>query len=309
MKLERLLAIITYLLNHQKVKAQELADKFEVSVRTIYRDVDTISRAGIPVTTFQGADGGIGIVEGYKLDKNLLTSEDVLSILAGLKGLNSINEDIKIKILIEKLSSIANKSDYITTGNEILIDLSSWNKNDKLATLIKDIKRAIHEKRFITFSYYGGTSETVSERKVEPYVIVFKDSHWYLYAFCLLRNDFRLFKIRRMNELAVSDSVFVSRQYSIESVEWDGDIPKGEDKTAVLLFDKCMKYAVSDVFDMDNRKILKNGKIKVSFNLTEESWVYGFILGFGDKVEVVEPPELRGKIRDIAKSIYDKYIK
>ncbi len=307
MKLERLLAIITYLLNHQKVKAQDLANKFEVSVRTIYRDIDTISRAGIPVTTFQGADGGIGIMEGYKLDKNLLTSEDVLSIVAGLKGLNSINEDIKIKILIEKLSSIANKSDYISPGNEILIDLSSWNKNDKLAGLIKDIKRAIHEKRLIRFSYYGGTSEAVSERKVEPYVIVFKDSHWYLYAYCLLRNDFRLFKLRRMNGLTVLESSFAGREYSIESVEWDGDVPKDQTKTTILLFDECMSYSVNDVFDTENCEVMKDGKIKVSFPITSEPWIYGFILGFGDKVEVVEPPELREKIRDMARSICDKY--
>ncbi|MGI6669688.1 MAG: helix-turn-helix transcriptional regulator [Acetivibrionales bacterium] len=132
MKLERMLSIITYLVNHQKVKAQELADKFEVSVRTIYRDIDAISQAGIPITTFQGANGGIGIVEGYKLDKNVLTSEEILNIVAGLKGLNSINEDIKIKLLIEKLTGLANKSDYIATGNEIMIDLSPWNKNDQL---------------------------------------------------------------------------------------------------------------------------------------------------------------------------------
>ncbi|HEX9060345.1 MAG TPA: HTH domain-containing protein, partial [Clostridia bacterium] len=101
MKLERMLSIITYLLNHDKVKSQELADKFEVSVRTIYRDIDAISQAGIPIIAYQGADGGIGIMEGYKLDKSILTGDEVLKIVAGLKGLQSINEDIKIKLLID----------------------------------------------------------------------------------------------------------------------------------------------------------------------------------------------------------------
>ena len=125
MKLERMLSIITYLLNRDRVKAQELADKFEVSVRTIYRDIDAISQAGIPIVAYQGANGGIGIIEGYKLDKNILTGNEVHNIVVGLKGLHSISEDVKIKLLIEKLSNIAVDYDYIPTGNEIMIDLSS----------------------------------------------------------------------------------------------------------------------------------------------------------------------------------------
>lgn len=118
MKLDRMLAIITYLLGHEKVKAQELADRFEVSVRTIYRDIDAISQAGIPIVAYQGAAGGIGIVEGYKLDKSVLTGDEVFKIVAGLKGLQSISEDVKIKLLIEKLTNLADKADYMPTGNE-----------------------------------------------------------------------------------------------------------------------------------------------------------------------------------------------
>jgi predicted DNA-binding transcriptional regulator YafY len=156
----------------------------------IYRDIDAISQAGIPITTFQGANGGIGIIEGYKLDKNVLTSEEILNIVAGLKGLNSINEDVKIKLLIEKITCLANKSDYIATGSEILIDLSPWNKNDQLVYRIQELRKAVRHRKIVEFTYYS--NEKLTKRKAEPYVIVFKDTNWYLYAYCLLRRDFRL---------------------------------------------------------------------------------------------------------------------
>lgn len=307
MKLDRMLSIVTHLLNHEKVKAQELAYKFEVSVRTIYRDIDAISQAGIPIVAYQGADGGIGIVEGYKLDKSVLTSDEVFNIVAGLKGLHSISEDVKIKLLIEKLSDIANKSDYMPTGNEIMIDLSSWNKNDRLALRIQEIKKAIRERRIIEFIYY--TNEKLTDRKVEPCVIVFKETNWYLYAYCLLRKDFRLFKLRRMSGLKITDASFEARKFSIDSVKWDGEFDSNRHSPIVVLFDKSMEYSVDDIFGVDNYEIVEDGRLKVTFHMGISGWLYGFLLGFGDKIEVLEPVELRDRIKSIAESVCKVYEK
>jgi len=307
MKLERMLSIIIYLLNHEKVKAQELADKFEVSVRTIYRDIEAISQAGIPISTFQGADGGIGIMEGYKLDKNVLTSDEVLKIVTGLKGLYSISEDAKIKLLIEKLAGIANKSDYVPTGNEIMIDLSSWNKNDQLSLRIKEIRKAIRERRIIEFMYYS--NEKLTERRVEPYVIIFKEANWYLYAYCLLRKDFRLFKLRRMSGLKITDIYFETRGFSFDSLNWSGEFDSGVRLPIVVLFDKSMVNVVNDIFGMDNYEIAPDDRLKVTFYMGISGWLYGFLLGFGDKIEVLEPVELREKIKDMAESICKVYQK
>jgi len=306
-KLERMLSIIIYLLNHEKVKAQELADKFEVSVRTIYRDIEAISQAGIPISTFQGADGGIGIVEGYKLDKNILTSDEVFKIVTGLRGLYSISEDVKIKLLIDKLTNIANKSDYVPTGNEIMIDLSSWNKNDQLSLRIQEIKKAIQEQKIIEFIYYS--NEKLTERKVEPCVIVFKETNWYLYAYCLLRKDFRLFKLRRMSGLKITDIGFEGREFSLDSVNWDGEFDSDRHLPIVVMFDKSMVYAVNDIFGMDNYEIAPDGRLKVTFHMGISGWLYGFLLGFGDKIEVLKPAELRDKIKSIAKNICKVYEK
>lgn len=307
MKLERMLSIVIYLLNHEKVKAQELADKFEVSVRTIYRDIEAISQTGIPISTFQGADGGIGIMEGYKLDKNILTSDEVLKIVTGLRGLYSISEDIKIKLLIEKLNNVAYKSDYVPTGNEIMIDLSSWNKNDRLGSRIQDIKNAIRERKIIEFMYYS--NERLTERRVEPCVIIFKEANWYLYAYCLLRKDFRLFKLRRMSGLKITDIDFEARGFSIDSASWDGEFDSDGHSPIVVMFDKSMVYAVNDIFGMDNYEIAQDGRLKVTFHMGINGWLYGFLLGFGDKLEVLEPVELRDKIKSMADSICKVYEK
>jgi predicted DNA-binding transcriptional regulator YafY len=305
MKLERMLSIITYLLIHEKVKAQELADKFEVSVRTIYRDVDAISQAGIPVTAYPGADGGIGIIDGFKIDKSVLTGDEILNIITGLKGLHSINEDNKIKLLIEKLSHVANQSEYMSTGREIMIDLSPWNHHDHLALRIQELKQAIRERRIIRFTYYDYKKHT--ERRVEPYVIVFKEANWYLYAYCLLRHDFRIFKLRRMGELEVTDTIFPGREFSVKDMKWDDEFDGDRHSSVVVVFDPSMKYAVNDIFGVGNYEVLADGGLKVSFHMANFGWLSGFILGFGDKVEVLEPVELREKIRIIAEGVCKIY--
>lgn len=294
-KLERMLSIIIYLLNHEKVKAQELADKFEVSVRTIYRDIEAISQAWIPVSTLQGADGGIEIVEWYKLDRSVLTKDEVYKIVAGLKGLYSASkEDIKIKLLIDKLTGMVNKSGYVPAGNEIIIDLSSWNKNDQLGYRIQEIKKAIREHKIIEFMYYS--DEKLTKRKAEPCVIVFKEANCYLYAYCLKRKDFRLFKLRRMSDLKITDTSFEAREFSFDNINWEQEFENKKNLTIVALFDKSMVHAVNDIFGFNNYEIAPDGRLKVTFNMAMNGWLYGFILGFGDKIEVLEPIELRDRI-------------
>jgi len=305
MKLDRMLYIITYLLNHKKVKAQELAEKFEVSVRTIYRDVDAIAQAGIPIVTFQGMDGGIGIVEGFKLDKNLLTGEEISKIVNALKGIQSISEDTKVKLLIEKLSGITANTDMIPKGNEIMIDLSSWSKYDQLGKEIQLIKDAIRLHRMIRFLYY--TNEKLTERRVEPYQIIFKESNWYLYAFCHLRNDFRLFKLRRMNNLDLMGDSFVPRPYSVTDMQWDEAYDRDAHLEIIVLFDPVMKYTIDDIFGVENYEYEEDGRLRASFSMPPGAWLYGFILGFGDKAEILEPIELREKIINMADSISRVY--
>lgn len=305
MKLDRMLYIITYLLNHRKVRAQELADQFEVSVRTIYRDIDAISQAGIPIVTYQGMDGGIGLVEGFKLDRNLLTTDEIAKIVNALKGVQSISEDTKIKLLIEKFTGITSEKVMIPTGSEIMIDLSSWNKYDQLSQSIRMIRDAIRGHNLIRFTYY--TNEALTERQAEPYQIIFKEANWYLYAFCRLRNDFRLFKLRRMSGLDILEKCFEPRPYSIEDLQWDESFDKSGMIQVIMLFDPVMRYSVEDIFGAGNYEYADDGRLRVAALLPNGAWLNGFLLGFGDKAEIIEPPELREKISRMAESIAEVY--
>lgn len=307
MKLDRMLYIVTYLLNHRKVRAQELADQFEVSVRTIYRDIDAISQAGIPIVTYQGMDGGIGLVEGFKLDRNLLTGEEVSKIVNALKGVQSISEDTKIKLLIEKLTGITADKALMPTGDEIMIDLSSWSRYDQLSKSIRRIKDAIRDRRLIRFLYY--TNKTLTERQAEPYQIIYKESNWYLYAFCRLRNDFRLFKLRRMSGLDILDERFEPKPCSVEDLHWDEAFDRSSQMEIVVLFDPIMKYSVDDIFGVENYEYTDDGRLRVTFLMPEAVWLYGFLLGFGDKAEIIEPPGLREEIGRMAESIARIYSK
>lgn len=305
MKLDRMLYIITYLLNHKKVKAQELAEQFEVSVRTIYRDIDAIAQAGIPIITYQGMDGGIGIVDGFKLDKNLLTGEEISKIVNALKGIQSINEDMKVKLLIEKLSGLTANAELIPSVNEIMIDLSSWSRFDQLGKSIRKIKEAIRDRRLIRFLYY--TNEKLTDRTVEPCQIIFKESNWYLYAYCRLRGDFRLFKLRRMSDLHVLDDRFESRPFTLEEMQWYDSFDEESYQEVTVIFDPSMKYSIDDIFGVENYEYLEDGRLRVNFNMPSGAWLYGFLMSFGDKAEIVEPISLREKIRRMAESIIRVY--
>ena len=188
MKIDRLIGILSVLLQEETVTAPELAERFEVSRRTINRDIDDLLYAGIPIRTTQGVGGGISIADGYKVDRTILTSKDMQMILAGLRSLDSISGSGYYGQLMEKLQ--VGSSDFVSGRDSILIDLSSWYK-ESLAPKIETIQDAIANRHLITFTYYGPKGE--SKRKIEPYYVVFKWSSWYVWGRCLARKDFRLF--------------------------------------------------------------------------------------------------------------------
>jgi predicted DNA-binding transcriptional regulator YafY len=193
MKLDRLLGILTILLQKDRVTAPYLAERFEVNRRTIGRDVDTLCQAGIPIVTYQGAGGGISIAEGFKLDKSVLTTDELSGIIAALKGIGSVAEQSYIERTLTKLG--ANSDAVISMNEPIVIDLASYYKSD-LTTKIEAIKRAILGRRLIEFDYYYEKGE--SHRRIEPYIVIFQWTSWYVFGFCLDQQDWRLFKLLRL---------------------------------------------------------------------------------------------------------------
>ena len=190
MQMNRLFQIVYYLLENGKSTAPELAERFEVSTRTIYRDLDTISAAGIPIYAIPGKGGGISLLENYVLDKSLFSEKEQEQILMALQGIAS-TEGENADELLSKLSALF----QIKWTDWIEVDFSNWNKN-KADQVFSEIKKAIFDRRMITFSYFGSDGQHLS-RSVKPLKLIFKSNDWYLYGFCLLRNDYRFFKLTR----------------------------------------------------------------------------------------------------------------
>ena len=300
MKIDRLIGILSVLLQKEKTTAPELADRFEVSKRTINRDIEDLCRAGIPIRTAQGIGGGISIMDGYRMDRTILTSRDMQMILAGLRSLDSVSGSSYYGQLMEKIQ--AGSSEFITGRDSILIDPSSWYR-DSLAPKIEIIQDAIGERRLIKFRYYAPSGE--SERTVEPYYLVFRWSSWYLWAWCLKRKDFRLFKLNRMDGVQITEKNFKCRDATMPDLSNEKIFPGGIKVKA--LFEADQKWRLVEEFGTSCFTENDDGRLLFTADYTDMENLITWILTFGDKAEVIEPEEVREKDRTAIEAMIKNY--
>lgn len=299
MKIDRMIGILAILLQQEKVTAPYLAEKFEVSRRTINRDIDQLCQAGIPLVTIQGQNGGISIMEGYKIDRALLTASDMQAILAGLRSLDSISGTNRYAQLMEKLSVGA--SNLLTGDAHILIDLSSWYKSS-LTPQIELIHNAIECTKQIVFTYFSPKGE--SRRIVEPYDLVFQWSSWYVWGWCLERQDFRLFKLNRMVELQTGE-VFAKRAAPLPDLSSERVFP--HIYQVKVLFSPEFKWRLVEEFGYDSFTEQPDGRLLFSFGFTDRDYVLSWILTFGNGAELLEPLGFRKELYRLGKEIREKY--
>lgn len=300
MKIDRLIGILSVLLQKEKTTAPELADRFEVSKRTINRDIEDLCRAGIPIRTAQGIGGGISIMDGYRMDRTILTSKDMQMILAGLRSLDSVSGSSYYGQLMEKIQ--AGSSEFITGRDSIRIDLSSWYR-DSLAPKIEIIQDAIGDRRLIKFRYYAPSGE--SERTVEPYYLVFRWSSWYLWAWCLKRKDFRLFKLNRMDGVQITEKNFKCRDATMPDLSNEKIFPGGIKVKA--LFEADQKWRLIEEFGTSCFTENDDGRLLFTADYTDMENLITWILTFGDKAEVIEPEEVREKVRTAIEAMIKNY--
>lgn len=294
MKIDRLISIIMILLERKKVSATKLAEMFEVSPRTIYRDIETINLAGIPIVTYPGANGGIGIMEEYKIDKKLFTTSDIATLLMGIGSISRVmnNEEIintlaKIKGLVsdEQISDIELKSSQIT------IDLTPWMGNKNMEINLEKTKKAMDEKKYLYFEYTDRSGKN-SNRKIEPYQLVLKESHWYLQGYCSSKEDFRIFKLSRISDLEILDDTFSPRRFDAKLLgTWDYIEKKFI--TIKLLVHESLRERMVEHCGEDNIQYCEDNKLIVNFPFIEDEYGYNLLLGFGDKCECLEPSNVR----------------
>lgn len=300
MKIDRLIGILSVLLQKEHTTAPELAERFEVSRRTIGRDIETLCRAGIPIQTMQGSGGGIRMIDGYRMDRTILTSKDMQTILAGLRSLDSVSGSTYYRQLMEKLQS--GSSDFISGRDSILIDLSSWYKSS-LAPKIERIQSAIESRKIVCFRYYAPSGE--SERAIEPYYLVFRWSSWYVWAWCEKRNDYRLFKLNRMDQVKVLERTFACRKVPLPDLSDEKIFPGGIKVRA--LFDSDVKWRLVEEFGPDCFTNAEDGRLLFTADYTDMENLVSWLLTFGAKVEVLEPESVRHILRKNAEEILKIY--
>lgn len=302
MKIERLIGILSVLLQKEKVTAPELAERFEVSRRTINRDIEALCKAGIPISTEQGGGGGIRIMEGYRMDRTILTSKDMQMILAGLRSLDGVSGSHYYRQLMEKIKT--GSSSYIGGRESILIDLSSWDK-EALASKIEIIQEAIEERKTLNFHYYAPSGDSI--RKLEPYFLIFRWSSWYVYGYCMLREDFRMFKLNRMDKIVMGDVFEKGRTVPIPDLSDECVFPA---KTRIkAVFDSCMKWQLIEEFGVDSFSMLPDGRLLFEHEYSDDESLLYWMLTCGEKVTVIEPESIREKLYQIASNIVKKYEK
>lgn len=300
MKIDRLIGILSVLLQEEKTTAPELAKRFEVSKRTINRDIEDLCRAGIPICTSQGTGGGISIMDGYRMDRTILTSKDMQMILAGLRSLDSVSGSRYYGQLMEKIQ--AGSSEFITGRDSILIDLSSWYKTS-LAPKISTIQDAIENRHILDFYYYAPSGE--SKRSIEPYYVIFKWTSWYVYGWCRKRKDYRLFKLNRMDKVRETDKDFSCRNAPVPELSSELVFPRNIILKA--LFDPEMKWRLVEEFGPDCYEVQEDGRLLLIRDYSDIENLTMWMLTFGDKVEVLEPPEVRNKLKTIAETMIKVY--
>ena len=299
MKIERLIGILSVLLQKDMVTAADLADMFEVSRRTIQRDIEDLCRAGIPLMTRQGTGGGISIMENYRMDRTVFTAKEMKDILTGIHGLDSIHRTNKYGQLMEKVC--AGSSDFVTGDQNILIDLSSWHKKS-LIPKIEILRTAIEQYRIVKFLYFSPEKST--RRRIEPYYLIFRWSSWYVWGWCRSREDFRLFKLNRMTELTTGEG-FPPRAAPLPELEPERLFPAKYQVT--VLFEPSCRWRLVEEYGGDRFTAEPDGRLRFAGGFPDADSVLSWVLTFGDKAELVEPEELRKQLGQLAETLAHRY--
>lgn len=289
MQVGRLFEIVYILLEKEKVTAKELAEHFEISTRTIYRDIETLSGAGIPVYMSKGKNGGIALLPGFVLNKAVITEKERKEILSSLFAIQSVNLE-ESDTALQKLGNL-----FGTDGTDwIEVDFGFWSDGEKEAKLFTEMKTAILQKKVIQFLYTSSKGEAV-HREVEPLKLIFKGASWYLYGYCRTRKDFRFFKLKRLRDLETINDIFTRKCPKKAPLDAMSTNPKEVTKVK-LKFNENVAYRIYD--DFENYKKLPDGSFLVEESFEINEWFIFHIISYGEDCQVLEPVELKEQIRE-----------
>ena len=298
MQINRLFEIVYLLLEKKQITAKELAEHFEVSTRTVYRDVETLSASGIPIYMSKGKGGGISLLPEFVLNKTVITENERADILSSLNAMQAVSLS-EAGTALDKLGAMFGRPNV----DWIEVDFGFWSDGEKEAESFELLKSAVFDKKVVEFQYAATGSEQ-KKREVEPLKLVFKGSNWYLYAYCRMREECRFFKLKRMQDVSVTDETFIRQ--TPQKVLKQENIYHLQPKVRVTLkLEKQAAYRALD--DFPEYEMLTDGSVLVHGEFKQGDWLADMLLGYGEYCEVVEPEWLREDLRLKAKKIWQRY--
>lgn len=297
MKLERLIAMLTCLLQRERIPATWFAEKFQISIRTVYRDIAVLENAGIPIVTFPGVNGGISILDTYKIDKKLFTQQDIVTLLTSLKSISGSVQAATLNRTLQKIEGLIpqeHSQAIALSSRQLYIDMTPWADNPAVSQNLHTLQQALAQSRLICFDY--STRYLVdSSRRTEPHQLILKESSWYLRAFCLDRQDFRTFKLSRMRGLRLLEETFLPRPFEDEVQdfkEWQHQ----NKMTVELLVDNCLQERMLDFCRPDQIRQTPEGLLHVHMYFVDSDMGYGVILSLGHHCKVLSPPAVQEEL-------------
>jgi predicted DNA-binding transcriptional regulator YafY len=308
MKVDRLISIIMLLLRQKPITALELAKIFEVSTRTIYRDIEAINQAGIPIVTYPGPRGGIGIMEQYRVDKRLFTISDLTSLLIGLEGFHSVLSDGTVKNTIAKIKGMVPEeqiNEFEQKSNQIVLDMTPWVDDSRHGSYFSIFKKAISEKQILILEYINSKG-SLSTRKIEPYRLLNKNKVWYLQGYCLLRNELRTFRFYRIRNVSETYKTFEPRQ--IDFSEFNENFYKTAPKVEITIrFHEANKTDIIGYCGDGVIETFKDGYYTAKIIIMDNEDGYKTIFQFGDRCECLAPKRVRDYLANLSASIAKLY--
>ncbi|MGG5317923.1 helix-turn-helix transcriptional regulator [Enterococcus sp. AZ072] len=308
MKVDRLVSMIMILLEKERVGAQELAEMFEVSPRTIYRDIDSINTAGIPIRSTSGVGGGFEIMQNYKLDKKVFSTTDLSTILMGLSSVSNMVRGEELVNALAKVKSFVpaeQAKDIEVKANQLHIDLSPWMGNRNIQAYLELIQKALLKSQLLSFEYADSHGNKTS-RIVEPYQLVLKGGHWYWQGYCHERKDYRLFKLTRMTNLQLLEKTFVPREYQKPQLEFNDVLATIQVEITLRVhrsvMDQVLEYCAYENFSPDGEEYYI-----ARFPFIENDYSYNILLSFGNRCECLEPKHIREGMRRRVQEMVELY--
>jgi len=311
MQIDQLFEFVYILIDKKQSTASEMAKRFGVSTRTIYRWIEALSVSGVPVYSLKGRGGGIAISEKYALDKRILSEEERIAIVSSVKALNNLsgnsasvmNANIKAA---EKISGlVASDTDWLE------VDFSPWSPEgsdvQKLFSILRD---SILKHRQVSFDYFRGDGN-VENRTVHPWKLVYKGQAWYLQGWCTARKTERFFKLTRMkNVLMTGKSAGVSKNSFYEQHTSTPPSQETNKPKMITIKAKVSRYKISyllDTFICSEVKQNNDGSITAAFTVPDEEWLTDLLLGFGPDMKIISPKSIRKKIITLADEVIKQY--